>query len=112
MIPVLTHRNSAALMAARCGTCLRTLRSEPGERAMAGTRGRRAGSCHQQEPAAKRRRAPPMPITGGQDAPGTLALYLINFLDTPPQALQAVRKMALEVLVRRAVIDARCASGI
>jgi len=32
---------------------------------------------------------------------------LINFLDTPPQALQAVRKMALEVLVRRAVIDAR-----
>jgi hypothetical protein len=32
---------------------------------------------------------------------------LIKLLDTPPQALQAVRKMALEVLVRRAVIDAR-----
>jgi hypothetical protein len=31
---------------------------------------------------------------------------LINFLDTPPPALQAVRKKALEVLVRRAVIDA------
>ncbi len=36
-----------------------------------------------------------MLIAGGQDAPGTLALYLINFLDTPPRALQAVRKMAL-----------------
>jgi len=31
----------------------------------------------------------------------------LNFLDTPPPALQAVRKKALEVLVRRAVIDAR-----
>jgi len=31
---------------------------------------------------------------------------LINSLDTPPQALQAVRKKALEVLARRAVIDA------
>jgi len=56
---VLTHRNSAASMAERCGTRLRTLRSEPGERAMAGTRGHRPGSCRQQEPAAKRHLAPP-----------------------------------------------------
>jgi len=37
-IPVWMHRESAALMAERCGTCLHTLRTELGERAMAGTR--------------------------------------------------------------------------
>ena len=37
-IPVWMHRESAALMAERCGTCLQTLRTELGERAMAGSR--------------------------------------------------------------------------
>ena len=37
-IPVLAHRRSAELMAARCETCLRNLRSALGEEAMAGTR--------------------------------------------------------------------------
>jgi glyoxylase-like metal-dependent hydrolase (beta-lactamase superfamily II) len=36
-IPVLAHRRSAELMAARCETCLRNLRSALGEDAMAGT---------------------------------------------------------------------------
>ena len=37
-IPVLAHRRSAELIAARCETCLRNLRSELGEEAMAATR--------------------------------------------------------------------------
>ena len=37
-IPVWMHRSDAALMAARCRTCLRILQDELGERAMAGTR--------------------------------------------------------------------------
>jgi glyoxylase-like metal-dependent hydrolase (beta-lactamase superfamily II) len=37
-IPVLAHRRSAELMAARCETCLRNLRSALGEEAMAETR--------------------------------------------------------------------------
>ncbi len=37
-IPVLAHRSSAELIAARCETCLRNLRSTLGEGAMAGTR--------------------------------------------------------------------------
>lgn len=37
-IPVLTHRRSAELIAARCETCLRSLRSTLGEEAMAATR--------------------------------------------------------------------------
>lgn len=37
-IPVMAHRNSAELIAARCETCLRNLRSTLGEDRMAGTR--------------------------------------------------------------------------
>jgi glyoxylase-like metal-dependent hydrolase (beta-lactamase superfamily II) len=37
-VPVLTHRSSAELIAARCETCLRNLRSTLGEDTMAGTR--------------------------------------------------------------------------
>jgi glyoxylase-like metal-dependent hydrolase (beta-lactamase superfamily II) len=37
-IPVLMHREAAALMAARCETCLRTLIATLGERAMVGSR--------------------------------------------------------------------------
>jgi glyoxylase-like metal-dependent hydrolase (beta-lactamase superfamily II) len=37
-IPVLAHRSSAELIAARCDTCLRNLRSTLGEATMAGTR--------------------------------------------------------------------------
>ncbi len=37
-IPVLAHRNSANLIAARCDTCLRNLRSTLGENRLAGTR--------------------------------------------------------------------------
>ena len=37
-IPVLAHRRSAELIATRCETCLRTLRSTLGEEAMAATR--------------------------------------------------------------------------
>jgi glyoxylase-like metal-dependent hydrolase (beta-lactamase superfamily II) len=37
-IPVLAHRSSAELIAARCETCLRNLRSTLGEDTMAGTR--------------------------------------------------------------------------
>jgi glyoxylase-like metal-dependent hydrolase (beta-lactamase superfamily II) len=37
-IPVLMHRDAAALMAARCDTCLRTLVATLGERAMVGSR--------------------------------------------------------------------------
>lgn len=37
-IPVLAHRRSAELIAARCETCLRNLRSELGEETMAATR--------------------------------------------------------------------------
>jgi glyoxylase-like metal-dependent hydrolase (beta-lactamase superfamily II) len=37
-IPVLAHRSSAELIAARCETCLRNLRSTLGETTMAGTR--------------------------------------------------------------------------
>lgn len=37
-IPVLMHRDAAALMAARCETCLRALTASLGERAMVGSR--------------------------------------------------------------------------
>ena len=73
-IPVLMHRDSAALMAERCGTCLGTLRSELGERTMAGTRvvePDRVVSKSQPLDVIGRRL---MLITGGQDAPGSLAL--------------------------------------
>ena len=74
-IPVWMHRSGATLMAARCGTCLRTLRAELGERTMAGSRvvePDRVVSKSQRLDVIGRRLALIAP--GGQDAPGTLAL--------------------------------------
>jgi glyoxylase-like metal-dependent hydrolase (beta-lactamase superfamily II) len=74
-IPVWMHRESAALMAQRCGTCLRNLRSELGERAMAGSR--------VVEPDRVVGKSQPLDVIGrrlmliapdGQDTTGTLAL--------------------------------------
>ena len=73
-IPVLMHRQAAASMAQRCGACLRTLRDQLGERAMAASRivePDRVVSKSQRLDVIGRRL---MLIAGGQDAPGTLAL--------------------------------------
>ncbi len=67
--------SDAALMAARCGTCLRTLQDELGERTMAGTRvvePDRVVSKSQSLDVIGRRLLLIAP--GGREAPGTLAL--------------------------------------
>ena len=74
-IPVWMHRSDAALMAARCGACLRTLQDELGERTMAGTRvvepDRVVSESHSLDVIGRRLL---LIAPGEREAPGTLAL--------------------------------------
>ena len=75
-IPVWMHRSSAALMAARCATCLRTLQNELGERAMVGSRLVKPDhvvDASQSLDVIGRRLT--LIVPGEQRAPGTLALW-------------------------------------
>lgn len=75
-IPVWMHRSGAALMAARCGTCLQTLQDELGERTMAGSRvvrpDRVVGKSQTLDIIGRRLG---LIAPGGRDAPGTVALW-------------------------------------
>jgi len=74
-IPVWMHRSDAALMAARCGGCLRTLQDELGESTMAGSRvvepDRVVSKSHSIDVIGRRLL---LIAPGGREAPGTLAL--------------------------------------
>jgi glyoxylase-like metal-dependent hydrolase (beta-lactamase superfamily II) len=75
-IPVWMHRSAAASMARRCETCLQKLRDELGERTMAGTwivKPDRVVSKRQSLDLIGRRLV--LIVPGGQEAPGTLAVW-------------------------------------
>lgn len=75
-IPVWMHRSGAAQMAARCQTCLETLRAELGERTMAGSRVVQPDRLvDESQPLDIIGRRLTLIAPGGREAPGTLALW-------------------------------------